>query len=240
MDRPNLCVMLLTYDRLECAEMTLRSVLDNISYDGPLNVHIADDGTSDDYRERLGQLAGGYAMVQAVGVTDADRGGYGRNYNLATQKVHLHSQIVLPLEDDWKLLRPLDLNPLVDALLEESFGCIRLGYLGHTQSLKGEVVNAAGRLWLAFDPGSHEPHIFAGHPRLETAEWEKRVGPWPEGLDPNMTEFSVCHIPEAREGVVWPIGFVLTHGDLFVHTGAEQMGRTPEEDLEMAVAKEAL
>jgi hypothetical protein len=222
-DFPNLCILLLTYNRLDCAEKTLRSALDNLTYSGPLCVHIADDGSGPGYREKLIQLAEGYAHIQGVGVTNSEQGGYGRNYNLATQVIHGHSSIVLPLEDDWELLRHLDLDHLVRALVEGKFGCIRLGYLGITQPLKGELVAANERLWLLLDPASEERHIFAGHPRLETIEWEKSVGPWPERLDPNMTEFNVCAIPGARSGVVWPICILHADGDLFVHIGVERV-----------------
>lgn len=236
MEWPRVCVLLLTYNRLDCAEKTLRSTLDNLVYSGPLCVHIADDGTGPEYREKLVQLAGGYAHIQGVGVTSSEQGGYGLNYNLATQIVHLHSSIVLPLEDDWELLRSLDLDPLVLALAENKFGCIRLGYIGITQPMRGELVAANGMLWLLFDPASEERHVFAGHPRLETVEWEKSVGPWPEQLDPNMTEFNVCAILGARCGVVWPICILPASGGLFVHIGAERIRHQLPEAVLMEMA----
>src|SRR3989304_424094 len=134
---PKVCILLLTYNRQVYAERTLRSALDNIHYSGSLSVHIADDGTGPAYRQHLFELAGGYSQVRGVGVTDAGRGGYGRNFNLATQTIHLHSQIVLPLEDDWELIRLLDLDSLVLALNDPRVGCIRLGYLGLTNAEGG-------------------------------------------------------------------------------------------------------
>lgn len=224
MDWPNLCVCLLTYNRLEFAIRTLRSALDNLHYSGELRVHIADDGSGEEYCEELRTLAGGYPNVVSTGISDSQRNGYGANYNLAMQTIHGHSQIVLPLEDDWQLLAPLDLDPLVLALGEGQFGCIRLGYLSLTQKLWGELIIANGIIWLLFDPMSHEPHVFAGHPRLETAGWEKEVGPWPEEYDPNTTEFVVCHRVEARRGVVWPISLLTSSGGLFAHIGTYEAG----------------
>jgi len=223
-------ICLLTFDRLDYAIKTLRSTLDNIVYDGNLSVHIADDGSSEEYRQTLIDIAGGYKNVQGVTVTNSERGGYGRSYNLAMQTVHLYADIILPLEDDWELCRPLDLHPLVEALQTGEFGCIRLGYIGFTQPLRGELTHVAAHTYLRFDHDSPEPHVWAGHPRLETREWQRSVGPWPEGLDPGSTEFSVAHRPEARKGVAWPLDLIHPVGDLFLHFGAWQ-ARTDQREV---------
>lgn len=218
-----LTICLLTYNRPEYAERTLRSTLDNVSYDGPLSVHIADDGTEDDnYIPRLKEIAGGYEFVRGVGSSNSLRGGYGANYNAAMQSVHQWSRYVLPLEDDWELRGHLDLTELARMLdQDEAFGCIRLGYIGFTQELRGQFVyhEAMHKMYLLFDPTTPEPHVFAGHPRLETVEWERAVGPWPEGRDPGDTEFMVAHRKAARRGVLWPLDLVKPSGGLFCHIG---------------------
>jgi len=223
-DWPKLAILFLTYERMEFAEVALRSALDNIHYSGPLSVHIGDDGSTEGHRLVLKEIAGGYSQVQSISISDAERGGYGRNYNLATQTIHPHFDIILPLEDDWELMRKLDLDPLVRALNEGKFGCIRLGYLGWTQPLYGQFITAADQMFLLLDGQSPERHIFAGHPRLETKQWEKEVGPWSEGLTPNQTEFMACALPGARVGVVWPVDLVPARGGLFVHIGAYEAG----------------
>lgn len=217
-DRLTIC--LLTFNRPEYAEKTLRSTLMNIRFDGIINVHVADDGTPDslEYRQWLLDIAS--PMVNGkLSSTDSERGGYGKNYNLAMQAIHNDSDYILPLEDDWKLTRELDLNELVDVLDVGEFGCVRLGYIGYTQSLRGEFKWINNKHWLVLDPDSPEPHVFAGHPRLETVVWERTVGPWPEGLKPGETEFSVAHRKAARQGVAWPIDLVKPSGDLFAHIG---------------------
>lgn len=231
MDYPPFCLLLLTYDRKDYAVRTLRSALDSLSYSGPVSVHIADDGSGEAYQQELHAIAGGYANVDSVCVTDSQRGGYGRNYNLALQAIHTHSEIVLPLEDDWELVQPLDLDPLVEALSEGAFGCIRLGYIGYTQELRGSFLRQSGRMYIALDPDSPEPHVWAGHPRLETREWQRKVGPWPEGVhDPGTTEFMVAQTREAREGVVWPVDLVHPRGNLFAHIGTIQARNNQREE----------
>lgn len=212
--------MLLTYGRLNYALTTLDSVLRNARYAGDLGVHIASDGDDDTYLDALKSLCAPVGIEPTT--TNSQRSGYGANYNLATQLVHAHADYVLPLEDDWELTRELDLNVYVDALSELGAGCIRMGYIGFTQPLRGEFQFAVGRQWLRLDPASPEPHVFAGHPRLETVGFQRSVGPWPEGLEPGQTEFAVAHIAEARQGVVWPVQEINTRGDMFVHIGAER------------------
>lgn len=213
-------IVLLTYKRLDYALVTLDSTLRNAHYGGDLEVHIASDGDNDDYLDALKAVCLPYGIVPTS--SNSQRGGYGRNYNLATQLVHIHTDYVLPLEDDWELTRELDLNVYVDALEELKAGCIRMGYIGFTQPLRGEFQFAVGRQWLRLDPSSPEPHVFAGHPRLETVGFERSVGPWPEGLEPGATEFAVAHIAESRQGVIWPVQEINTRGDMFVHIGAER------------------
>lgn len=227
MDYPPIAIMLLTYDRADCAADTLRAVLDNLHYSGQIDVHIADDGTpTPGYIDALVGIAAGYAHVGTVGVTNAARRGYGASYNLATQAVHPGHSIVLPLEDDWRLTRPLEVDPLVDTLLDPDLGigCIRMGYLGFTQPIRGEAVHTPAGIMLRLDAHSPERHILAGHPRLETRAFQRSVGPWPEGLPAGQTEFEVCGLGAARVGIAWPMDIVRPRGDLFVHTGADGKG----------------
>lgn len=214
-----LCVLLLTYNRKKYAEKTLRAVLDNIKWSGTLNVHIADDGSPGRYVDSLRTIAGGYSSVAHVGASDSDRRGYGANYNLATQHIHDATDFVLPLEDDWVLTKPLDCDTLVGAFEEARIGCVRLGYLGATQPLYAELVRVKGIAYWLLDAGSAEPHVFAGHPRIETVAWERQQGPWPEGLDPNRTEFDVAY--NVRTGIAWP-EWLDVNGGVFEHIGSER------------------
>lgn len=218
-----IAVVLLTYERTQYAERALYSLGALIG--AQLHIHIADDGSRHEHRQRLFEIACDHVGELNVTVTNSARGGYGKNYNLAMQTVHNLGGIdaVLPLEDDWELTRVLDVEPLLRAL-NSSIGveCIRLGYLAFTQALWGRVMSAEPEWYkyLLLDPDSAEPHVFAGHPRLETIEFEKRVGPWPEGLLPGQTEFEVAHRPAARRGVAWPMDLAYpTRDPLFAHIG---------------------
>lgn len=220
-----LAVCLLTYARTEYAIEALRSTVTLLSgYEGSLRVHIADDGSKVQHRGDLLMVADDLVGYKNITSSDAMRGGYGKNVNLAMQALHDDVDAVLMLEDDWKLTRPLDVAPLLRAL-NSSIGieCVRLGYLSFTQALYGRVMSAPPEWYkyLLLDPDSPEPHVFAGHPRIETVAYQKRVGPWPEGLNPGATEFAIAHNTEARRGVAWPMDFVWpTRDPLFAHIGS--------------------
>ena len=219
-DLPRVCICLLTYQRYEYAVRTIRSAIENITYEGELAVHIADDGSEPPYRKDLFDFVGGFEGLATVTCSDAQRAGYGGNFNLAMQTMHSEAEIILPLEDDWELARPLDLTPLVKTLLDANgIQCIRMGYLGWTAELRGKLVASNGSQYLLFDHESPEHHVFSGHPRLETVEFEKNVGPWPKGLEAGQTERVVSNYGEARQGVAWPLDLLPPRGDLFLHIG---------------------
>lgn len=230
MNWPKLMIMLLTYTddadapRGEYAQRTLRAVLDNLRYSGQVSVHIADDGSPDRHRANLYDIAGGYAGVHGVTQTNAQRSGYGASYNLATQVVHSHvgeEGIVLPLEDDWVLAHEFDADGYIQMLVEQKLNAIRLGYIGFTQPLHGELIQGPTCAFLKFDPFmSQEPHINAGHPRLETAFYQRQVGPWDEGVDPGTTEIMWCQRWQARTFIGWPMD--TPRGGWFHHIGAVQ------------------
>lgn len=222
-DGPGLCIMLLTYDRMEYAKITLNAVMSKLKYTrGRVRIHIATDGDTDEYMNELLALADGY--VDNPTKSNAHRRGYGANYNLATQVIHqMDVKYVLPLEDDWECLRELDADTFTLALDSGKFACVRLGYLGYTQRLDGSVVAADGGHYLLLNPHSPEPHVFAGHPRIETVAWEREVGPWVEGIKAGSTEFEVAHRFEARNGVAWPMSVDPRDGyGVFAHIGSEK------------------
>ena len=218
-----IAIVLLTYDRMDYAKKTIASVAKNLKLPPGEDVwfHIADDGSEQEYRDALWEIAKKH-WGENVSMTNSERRGYGASYNAATQLVHGVADLILPLEDDWELIRKLDLTPIAAALRSDVFGCVRMGYIGTTQLLRASFVKAQDLWWLGLDPDSAEPHVFAGHPRLESVEWERYVGPWPEGIGAGATEFEVAHRREARKGVAWPVDLIRPSGDAFVHIGAVQ------------------
>lgn len=218
---PKVVACLLTYNRLAYAKETLDAFYTHVK--PKPHLHIADDGSGNPYVTKLMDFARKVG-APSISVSNSERGGYGRNVNLATQLTHALGDYIVMLEDDWKLLRPLDLGPYVgDLEAVPEVDCIRLGYLSWTQPIGGRLVCGPNYKYLLLDPASPEPHVFAGHPRLERVSYQRAVGEWPEGLDPNQTEFTVAHWHRARTGVAWPLGLDAREGyGLFAHIGSER------------------
>lgn len=216
-----ICIVFLTYDRMVVAKRCLLSVAKNLKASEEFWFHIADDGSPQEYRDELLDLARQY-FGDNVSITNSERRGYGGNYNTATQTTHRIADLMLPLEDDWELLRELNLDPIAKVLRDAVFGCVRMGYIGLTQELRAKFVLAQLQYWLELDPDSPERHIWAGGPRLETREWARAVGPWPEYIEQGYTEHLVAGLPAARNGVAWPVSLINPRGDAFVHIGGEK------------------
>lgn len=223
-----LTVCLLTYNRKQYAIETLSQLFAHLKTESTdeVNLHIADDGSPDGYLDDLVEYAEGLSAVGAfngiITKTNSERGGYGKNWNMATQAIHDNCDYVLPLEDDWRLQKNLILEDFARVFEDNpKVGCIRLGYFSFTQPVQCEIISSRNDKFLLLDDKSDEPHIFAGHPRIETVAWEKLVGPWPEGLDPGDTEFYVS-TKLARKGIVWPWDWSNSYGSFFAHIGTER------------------
>lgn len=238
----NIAVCLLTWapsldhPRAGYARQTLLHALTHLK-PGPHRLlwHIADDGSAPGHVEALQRLLADFDQPAAT-VTNAQRGGYGKSYNLATQALHAGGiDAILMLEDDWVLQRPLELEPLVAALADDRVECIRMGYLGFTaETIRGEIIHAGRRTYFLFDPEGDERYVLTGHPRLELVSYQRRVGPWPEGLAAGATEHEVVGRYPSRVGVVWPMDLGIAADpdwgpSLWAHIGTEGVGEVEPE-----------
>jgi hypothetical protein len=218
-----LYLVLMTYSpsvdhpRSVYARKTLESTLANLRSSMHLKVHIASDGSDPLHIASLVDICQQHDIEPSI--SDSQRRGYGASYNLATHYVHNDGDYFLMLEDDWELTRTLDIDPLIAAMQDLQVNCIRMGYLSYTQKLSGWVRRTNGLTYLQLDADCAEPHVWSGHPRLESLGYQRAVGLWPEGVEPGVTEFTVAHYKAARQGVVWPMDLIKPYGDLFAHIG---------------------
>jgi hypothetical protein len=183
--------------------------------------HLADDGSDQKFRDQMMEHAR-RIYGENTSVTNSEGKGYGASYNRSTQLTHKVADILLPLEDDWKVAREFNLDAFAKVLRDGNLSCIRMGYLGYTNTLRGTFRYFDNRHYLELDSDSPEKHILAGGPRLETRDFEKAIGPWPEGLGAGATELSIIGKPAARQGVGWPITDIKPQGDLFLHIGTSK------------------
>jgi glycosyltransferase involved in cell wall biosynthesis len=223
-------IMLLTYNRMQYAKATIEHLFEWAAFgDLEVRVHIGDDGSPDGYLDELLLHAKDTALRRGLNIagwsiSNADRAGYGASYNLSTQALHEKADFILVLEDDWQLMRPLDLADWCATLAEHrSVKAVRFGYLGFTSQLGGSITRLGDKVVLLLDPLSTETHVNAGHPRLETVAYQRNVGPWAEGLSAGDTEIEWCNRLEARIGVAYPLWDVIGP---FCHIGTVKAEET--------------
>jgi hypothetical protein len=203
MDLPRLTVCITTtedHDQNERGLRAIRTTLSNLRYSGPLLVHIADGGSSQDYRRLCLELAASFP-TDGYSVSNGQGRGYGASHNLALQQLHALAGIFLMVEDDYELVRPLDLDVLVPAFFDKDWvGCIRLAQLEFPT--RGQVVDIGGLRYLNLDQES-KCAVWTHAPRLETRRFQREQGEWPEGVAVDKTRASVAR--KAREGILWPL-----------------------------------
>lgn len=219
-------VTLFTYNRLEYATRTINSFFKNIETNNKIHFHIADDGSSQEYRDKLYECVFNW-QPESISISVTNREGYGANYNKSTIDTHSKANYMLPLEDDWNLERPFPIDRYIKVLKESKvINSIRFGYIGYTQELRGKFIYENNEQFLLLDPDSPERHVFSGHPRLETVKYQRAIGEWLTGVDAGTSEFDAAARPEARTGVAWPVDFVHPRGDLFSHIGTIKAGNS--------------
>lgn len=225
----------LEHPRVQYSRTCLENLLKRLKFaKGQLIWHIADDGSPEGHVEALVAICRSHGIEPTL--SNSNHRGYGANMNMATQVIHDLCDFVIPIEEDWELVREFDISDLVAALEHSQLlnepedpdfiQCIRLGYLGWSNKVPGTLVQWAHQTFFKFDPNGLETHVFAGHPRLESKAFEISVGAWPEGIRPGYTEMEVCNRPASRIGVAWPMDAGINasqdYANLFAHIGNVQ------------------
>ena len=141
----------------------------------------------------------------------------GANWNKSLRASLEHVDIVLWMEDDFELQRPLFLAPYVKLLCDESsVGMVRLGHL--PVNLRCETVGFDGRHYLDILPDRQ--YRFSGNPHLKHRRLVDAYGWYNENTNPGDTELDYdarCRMrPNPR--IWWPVD--LGGWGIFGHIGA--------------------
>lgn len=208
---PSLSILIITYKRADLAIQEIEALNKNLKYSGPWHWHIADDGSGQEYIDRLGlaikenteKYRGG--IEEAITYTVTNRLGAGANMNAGQRVCWSKSDFILWLEDDWRLRYELDLHPMVKLLTDHVNVCmIRLGYM--QRGMVGETVSGANELWWLLSKKSPDHYILAGHASLRHRRLYDIYGEYTEGLRAGDTESDFCFKFNNKAGpdVVWP------------------------------------
>lgn len=131
---PRICMILLTYKRTDLAVRTIEGVCKNLDYPKELlSLYIADDGSPKEHIDAL-LAAADQGHLSIAGYHNEkfrpDTTFCGMGWNTALARGHQNADILLWLEDDWELQKPLDIRPYVWMLTERGdVGLVRLGPL---------------------------------------------------------------------------------------------------------------
>lgn len=115
--------------RKQLAEDTLKSWSDYLFYEGDINLHVADDGSTLPWKVKTAYQLGFPARRRMhITYSRQERHGVGASLNAGFKKAFETSPIVLYMVDDWQLTERFDITPWVQLLEErEDVGIVRLG-----------------------------------------------------------------------------------------------------------------
>lgn len=188
-------VIIPTYNRPEILHGAVQHIQRNLIYDGPIEILIGDDG--DDF-SRVLYVAKYTASIVDVRAIEGPRKGLGANLNTLIQAAD--SELILQMDDDHYLVKPLDITQYVDDLLQfkNKVGWIRL-FLGTEEDLNNDDpfynFNAwmMERYWYPV-PNRHELYIPSNRPHLKHRRFHDFYGMYSENVKLGETETHFCHV----------------------------------------------
>lgn len=217
---PKVAIVLVTYARTKYAVWTAESVRKNLIYEGELGWYVGDDGSPQSHFDEV------VAAVGKENIFDCHSEDFmpgrrlpGKSWNKAWEVSHRWAPIVLFLEDDWTLLRTLDITPYVKLLMEnEKVGMVRLGHLAINLNMTS--VGYAGIHYLQM--WRNMQYAFSGNPSLRHRRFADTYGPYNEDVTPGDTELDYDYRFRIKSGpeIWWPVD--LGGWGIFSHIGSEQ------------------
>lgn len=223
MNLPQIAIVMVTYKRTELAIKTVKSVCENLVYPKELRQwYVADDGSPWEHMQAIqnelvthNELMYGYHNEKFGEGYNA-----GKGWNRGLIKGYEVSPIILFLEDDWLLERPLDITPYVKLLVErEDIGLVRLGHLAVGNDVS--IVGYDGVHYLEYLRGKQ--YCYSGNPHLRHRRFNEAYGMFAEDRNPGNMELAVDAEFQAHpEGPkIWRPADIPGWG-IFGHLGTEK------------------
>lgn len=207
---PELTIGILTYNRFEDIQRTVRSLRENLIYPAEkLKWIISDDCSPDDYLYRL-SAEPLFADMDVTFISTPKNAGWGASANNLLSSVE--TPYVYLTEDDWMLCIKLDLRAGIGLLeTRQDVGMVRYGgtagdmeYTYHQRetdvsaytdvNIHATDYAVGGKLtYLVIDVDSPAHYVYSGRPQLAKLRWYYDMGTFPEGLKVGDTEDAMCH-----------------------------------------------
>ncbi len=207
----HITVVLITYgnqlipERTEYAVRTVNAVTQHLRYPN-WSFYVSDDGSSPEHLNAVREAVqnSGHSVIG----WHSEHISYGAGCNRALRAAHELGTLTLMLEDDWELMRDLDLWQYAALLMERpDIGMVRMGYL--SQGISAVCFGHSGFLYWTLDDQqsrNYSSFAFAGHPALIHRRLFEVVGDYPEKKQPGETELGMAWKVASKVGpkVVWP------------------------------------
>jgi len=209
--------LLLTFNRTEYALKTIDAL--NKNWLGPnLKWYIADNGSTQEHiaaiRERIGEgnIVGFHSRVCDPAVS----------WNMGLDALFTNYDVILQMEDDWEMLRPLDATVWVETLRQQQdLGMIRMGNISINLSgiTKGDPFGTYVHLEMDF----RSDYCYSGGPHLKHKRFHESYGTYMPGLNQGDIELDMnSRVMRIRKSKIWiPLDHVGTWG-LFGHIGTNK------------------
>jgi hypothetical protein len=249
-DWPLVYILLVTYDRVDEIQQTIRALHRHILYPRDrLRFHLADDHSPPVDLTARGEGHGNEPYEHYIrrqfpdltwSVTQTDRKGWGANVNKGMDHCLSHVDYVFLIEDDYVALRDVNLRAGV-ALLESvedrhkpaaawprrPISAVRYdGIAAHWLHLQlREAKTRLGPMqYLAIDHNSPFLNVYSNRPHLMHRRFRDAYGRYPEGLSLADTEDTYAH--RVKEKISGPWVVTLWDGvpKAFDHVGHSRQG----------------
>ena len=127
-------VVITTHNRTHIAQATIKSLIDNLKFNGTIKWCIADDRSREGHAEELLETFYSNDIPKEdvfVCKTNSKSFGLGASLNNGLQTMFKFTEVVLTTEDDWFLQKELDINGFVEDIKKYDIAQIRLGAVNY-------------------------------------------------------------------------------------------------------------
>jgi glycosyltransferase involved in cell wall biosynthesis len=171
--------LIITYNRASTLAETLACLRRNLTPQPDIWI-VADDGSTDDTHEVVRQFGAELVMTQ--------RGGMGKNTNAGLRAAWQHTPLVLQVQDDRQLQKPLDLSDILLRLDEPTSSWIRLDTLFKGRSITATMDRGYWRMhW-----SDKYLYIASDAPHIKHRRFHDVAGMYPEDKKIGHTENAWC------------------------------------------------
>jgi len=238
LELPQITILLITYKRLAEIRKTIDALRRHLVYPkDKITWLIADDNSGDGYLDDIISTPRYKTIAFETSITEQNCG-WGCNVNKALRAVN--TEFVFMIEDDYLLMKPLDLRVGVALLaVKPHIGMLRYrGSAGTAlvyHQMEADIspyvpdyqdgVGLPGKLnYFLIDGGSPDLYIYSHGAHLKRTSFHQFYGAYPEGLKLGVTEEAYAHV--VKDGMMIPNAPAIAFLPDFVNMWFDHIGES--------------